>query len=235
MGLRATSVTFGVGIYGMIPRICMLCNRENMQSTNCCVYCGSGGKLTEDHIPPKCIFPKPWGDLITVPACSTCNNDASKDDEYFRSRLVLREDAPNIVKPVYDSTLRSLSRPQAKGFSAEFFGSIFEVGENSGGYDLNLDRLTNVTSRVIKGLFYFHYQRVIPSEFLVRSYSMGGFQAPNNEIQNMLNRMKGAPINYIRDDRIFNYYHILNEDDSYSSCWYLTFFGRSSFLGLIVR
>jgi hypothetical protein len=50
-----------------------------------CYLCGVAGKLTRDHIPPKCLFPRPRpSNLLTLPCCHRCNNSASKDDEYLR-------------------------------------------------------------------------------------------------------------------------------------------------------
>jgi len=50
-----------------------------------CIYCGARDNLTDDHVPPKALFPEPRpSDLITVPACLQCNKSYEKDDEYFR-------------------------------------------------------------------------------------------------------------------------------------------------------
>jgi hypothetical protein len=55
----------------------------------CCVYCGSTGPLTHDHVPPLVAFPEQQRptNLITVPACATCNQRFSKEDEEFASYL----------------------------------------------------------------------------------------------------------------------------------------------------
>jgi len=48
-----------------------------------CCYCGQPA-TTRDHVPTRKLFPQPRpSDLITVPACATCNNASSKDEEYF--------------------------------------------------------------------------------------------------------------------------------------------------------
>src|SRR5689334_8854010 len=58
-------------------------DRDEPMDDNRCAYCGEPA-TTRDHIPPKKLFPQPWtDDLITVPACSACNNCSSSDDEYF--------------------------------------------------------------------------------------------------------------------------------------------------------
>lgn len=50
-----------------------------------CYICGSSGKLTKDHVPPKNLFPDPKpSDLITLSCCDKCNNGFAMDDEAFR-------------------------------------------------------------------------------------------------------------------------------------------------------
>src|SRR5690349_7715909 len=39
-------------------------------------YCGAGGGLTDDHVPPKCLLPKPRIGLVEVRACLACNGGA---------------------------------------------------------------------------------------------------------------------------------------------------------------
>lgn len=48
-----------------------------------CALC-AGEACTEDHVPPQNLYPKPRRpnlQLHTVPACKSCNNGASTDDE----------------------------------------------------------------------------------------------------------------------------------------------------------
>ena len=48
-----------------------------------CGFCGAPG-ATVDHVPSRKFFPQPRpSDLVTVPACSSCNNKTSADEEYF--------------------------------------------------------------------------------------------------------------------------------------------------------
>jgi 5-methylcytosine-specific restriction endonuclease McrA len=67
---------------------------DNTNKIGECAYCGDVGIITRDHVPPKGIFPKPRpANLITVPACSKCHSQqTSRDDEYFRNTLNVRED-----------------------------------------------------------------------------------------------------------------------------------------------
>jgi hypothetical protein len=55
-----------------------------------CCYCGTRVATTKDHIPPRSIFNKPRpNDLITVPCCFKCNNEASQYDECFKAYLCM--------------------------------------------------------------------------------------------------------------------------------------------------
>lgn len=48
-----------------------------------CIYCG-GKPETRDHVPSKIIIDRPFPEnLPVVPACDKCNQDLSKDEEYF--------------------------------------------------------------------------------------------------------------------------------------------------------
>lgn len=49
-----------------------------------CVICGTNTATTVEHIPPRGFFKGLTGQFRTVPACSTCNNGSSKDDEELR-------------------------------------------------------------------------------------------------------------------------------------------------------
>ena len=77
-----------------------------------CYLCGSIENLTRDHIPPKCLFPKPRpNNLYTLPCCYACNNGASKDDEYLRlatSLSINRSEKGDLAfERVKTSTLKS--------------------------------------------------------------------------------------------------------------------------------
>jgi 5-methylcytosine-specific restriction endonuclease McrA len=52
-----------------------------------CAYCGEPA-TTDDHVPPKFLYTLPLpSNLVTAPACATCNNGPSNDDAEFRNHL----------------------------------------------------------------------------------------------------------------------------------------------------
>jgi hypothetical protein len=75
-----------------------------------CVYCGKVRPIHMDHVPPSNLFPTPKPTLITVPSCFACNNTASKDDEYFRLAVAIREDIANRqdIREILPAVYRSL-------------------------------------------------------------------------------------------------------------------------------
>ena len=94
-----------------------------------CAICGKMvNTLTNDHIPPKSMFGTKPSNLITVPSCPDCNGGSSADDEYFR--LIASEvytAAHPDAKKANEAIVRSMQRPQAKGFRESLRQSIFPV------------------------------------------------------------------------------------------------------------
>ena len=86
-----------------------------------CVYCGKKTILTKDHIPPKNLFGQPRpNNLISVPSCLDCNSSFSKDDEYFRFSISIREDIFEEAQDIYPKVMRSLQKPTKVGFRKNF-------------------------------------------------------------------------------------------------------------------
>lgn len=61
----------------------------NRKAKRLCYFCGEPNADSQDHIPPRGIFPKKsQGQLITVPAHKSCNEGFHKDDELFRNVII---------------------------------------------------------------------------------------------------------------------------------------------------
>lgn len=104
-----------------------------------CTYCGVPNPETSDHIPPKTIFAKPYPpNLLTVPCCTKCNNNMSKDDEYFRNMLAFRMDLKenSDVQSLLPKVLRSLGRPEHGKFTKYLIDSslIEQIRLEDGSY-----------------------------------------------------------------------------------------------------
>jgi hypothetical protein len=165
-------------------------SKQKRRQISECVYCGDRRAFTEDHIPPRNLFPKPRPpNLIKVPSCDSCNCGASRDDEYFRLCLTVREDlkghpARDAVLP---SVLRSLNKAEAIGFSKAFWNQmvsaerVLPIGLWLGTGPLHVasgNRMDCVAVRIIKGLFFNETQQRVPDDHLVRPLHVSPISAP---------------------------------------------------------
>jgi hypothetical protein len=213
-----------------------------------CVYCGSTEDLTDDHVPPKTLFPKPRpSNLITVRSCRECNEGASKDDEYFRLMLSMRHDTGDYpeVKKILPSIYRSLQKPAKKGFQQALFNSIGDMDIVSGGgiylgtaqgYDVNLVRLDRVAARITLGLFYHRFGKCLPANFHVTAYSADGLNNVDADVKQRLIKIfdevtRNEP--HIFGDGVFAYWYQQVQSHDMMGVWVLVFYRRVVFLCLV--
>jgi hypothetical protein len=212
-----------------------------------CIYCGANGKLTRDHVPPKGIFPKPRPfNLITIPACSKCNQGNSKDDEYFRLALNVREELSShpAVQKGQPGVLRSLLDPKKPGMRQSFLNNIRFVEQVTPGgifirnhfaLQVNTDRLRSVIKRTMRGLFYHHKKHRLPERYDVLVCDEENFvKWPDHErakFDPIINVLKGQnPVTI--GGGVFSYSFGYNIKDPDSTYWIFTFYERASYLGL---
>jgi len=216
-----------------------------------CAYCGDGGILTKDHIPPKGIFPKPRPvNLITVPACPRCHSQqTSRDDEYFRNTLNVSEDLSNHpgVLGVQPVVLRSFSNPNKSGMFADFLKSIrlLEEATPSGmatkskfGFEADMVRIRRVVQRILLGLFYHHRQHRIPPGYDALVFNEESLQTWPGDYFTYVNETLLQPLlatkAEVRGDGIFGYRFAFHPQDPDSTFWILDFYERARFVGLTV-
>ncbi len=200
-------------------------------SEGVCVYCGDTTVLTPDHVPPKSLFlsPRP-SNLITVPSCTKCNGGASKDDEYFKNAIVLRDDVANHpdVPQLLKEVMASLRRPEQKKFTRAFVGKMTPVNliTPSGLFvgramamDVSGERIRRVLNRTIRGLYYHERGERLPTECQV--ISIPDARLPDPRIMDLL----VAQPPKIIGKGIFSYRSMVTEDEKFASVWLLVFYG----------
>src|SRR5476649_803812 len=89
-----------------------------------CIYCQMNPGDTDDHVPPKGLFPKPRpSNLITVPACDQCNKSFKNDDEYFLNiALEWAASESSDGKQIADTRLRAMKRKESRTFWQSVLG-----------------------------------------------------------------------------------------------------------------
>jgi hypothetical protein len=143
-----------------------------------CVYCGSAKNITVDHVPPKLLLMRPYPpNIITVPACRTCNQSFQKDDEYARVVLTIdvRASRNTAAQSNLPAVLRSLQRPDARGFLEYLMKqSSSSAVLGSGGipagrvFELDKVRLHRTGERLIRALSFSETGAPVPHGAIIR-------------------------------------------------------------------
>ncbi len=196
-----------------------------------CIYCSATNLIpTRDHVPPKCLFPKPRPlNLVTVPACPTCNQSFKLDDEYFRlmvageaayrdpvaTRLWAERVMPNTGLGLRRAVLSQARLCEVRTPGGLYVGRAAQIGFNS-------LRIRRVVERIAVGLMWHHYrQRLTPGVTVEAHYRPD--LAPLTEILTSSNLVNIG-------DTVFKYRYCRAWDAPDSSLWGFQFYGRAHFI-----
>jgi hypothetical protein len=212
-----------------------------------CAFCGKRRELTKDHVPPRCLFPEGFRqNLIVVGACKECNLQSSQDDAYLQSLLVSDADlqgAPQ-VQALQPTFLRSLARPQARGFANTFWSTFqnIDMVTPSGlylstrkGFTVDAPRLRRIMAKIVKGLFFHEFGRRLPSSHDVLTWfgNTLRYAAPPKNFDTFLNQLRhliaGSKLKEVGGDT-FSYRYNVNPDARLQSFWLLRFYRTREFL-----
>lgn len=186
--------------------------------------------------------------MVTVPACSRCHRPTSKDDEYFRTVIALRQDLhdhPDIRSGVLDAAMRSLTRPENITFARAFVQGIRDTEIRTpaglylgkgGGYVVDHTRVFRVIERVVRGLFYRHHQSQLGADYGVKAFedSFVDWSAVEAEVlktvQNTARALANQP--QIEIGTVFRYSYWTADEDVRVSAWLMKFYNRIVFLAI---
>jgi len=205
--------------------------KSNKQIENKCYLCG-GLATTKDHIPPLGLFPKPRPtNLITVPACHTCNNDRSLDDEYFRLMVAAGSlDAPQSLDILHQRVIPRMRKSPA--LIIDFLKSVKKlniVSEDKihlgqvNQFIIDRPRAQAVIDKIIRGLFFKHTKFRLATSCIVEDFIyQPRIEKPLQEVIAQLSLFN------IGDGSIFSYRFCLSETNESESIWFLMFYNDSS-------
>jgi hypothetical protein len=206
-----------------------------------CIYCGQEGRVTDDHIPPKCLFLKPRpSSLITVPSCGDCNGGASNDDEYFKRMLVLRSDLHEhpVASCLRASVIRSFHNPRQVGFRKAFLRTVRQTDlvtpaglyiGSAPAYDVSNDRMHKVAERIVAGL----YHRTVGPWDSNKAEAQALFE-PHTVLQawqHWVGKLLTLPETVLVPNA-FSYRLRLWREVDYASAWLLTFYDVVHIVGV---
>jgi hypothetical protein len=214
-----------------------------------CVYCGAVGQLTDDHIPPDCLFDRRPTDILEIPSCRRCNHGSSLDDEYFKTMIVLKDKAGSHPEAVLlrESVFRGLRNPRKVGFARSIVRSIRSVQlrtpaglyvDKAPGFNVDLSRLDRVVARITRGLFWHHRKIRLPDGFAVEAYSEAGLRdmepAHIEEMQQeVIGPVLRQPAHSIGNG-VLKYWYAFATDAEHVSAWILEFYGDVRFAALTI-
>ena len=144
------------------------------EKTKTCYMCGEVA-TSEEHVPPKCVFPErkdlPNGvdlrkQLFTVPACDVHNTKKSRDDEYFLYVLASSFQINRVGRNQYLSKIRraikrnsSLLKKFAKTAEPVIVKDpLTDTTEKSIAHKLDEDRFNLIIDRLSRGIYYHHFR-----------------------------------------------------------------------------
>jgi hypothetical protein len=200
-----------------------------------CIYCGADENLTADHVPPKALFPEPRpSDLITVPACVSCNRSYAKDDEYFRVAILAQtvtDRDPGAARLWDEKVIRGTlwRSPQLKQVILQGLTAMDVV--TPGGIYLGTtqtirfsrQRLDRIARRMVTALHWRHYGHV-PRDGVKFSIEMGpNPKRPGTAEKVARNVLGGRPWIEIGNGAFrYAYNHVAENPDW--GAWLLQFF-----------
>lgn len=196
-----------------------------------CAYCGMQRPLTREHVIPRCLFPTPPPpNLVTVPVCSPCNNQKSRNDDFLRDMLVA--DVRCCHHPVAQSLFHKKSMSSARKGKSLFartalqnanWGPAYTTGGIYVGdfHRIQLDgqRLIRIYSGLVRGLYYAVYKKRLPDNTIFECGRCERWHA--DEIaRDMLENGCGRPIIL---GNVFGCAHLWT-DNPFMTYWLLSFY-----------
>jgi hypothetical protein len=186
-----------------------------------CVYCGSPGGHP-DHVPPKGIFYGEVHDLITVPCCERCTNDASALDTHFKVVVAARvsskghQSREELVVGAARGAARDgkLSRHIARTLTRTSTGGIAELPTHA---------LQSVGNRIVRGLFWHEYGDRFPANRPVSVWQIPSVLAISPTLADAMTKREVG-------QGQFRYAFLRTIDDPWFSVWALQFHGTTTLI-----
>lgn len=190
-----------------------------------CVLCGMMPAETVDHVPPKGFFKGVVNaQLRTVPACRTCNNGASSDDEDLRFYISAQIGKENSASKklwedgAHKTILRKTKLRKAFLSTVKEMAVVSEDGSSTTriAFTLPAEPYKRVFERTTRGLYFYHTGRILPARVPVSVNMLTGTPDMDTEETRLLNM-------HTIGDGAFVYRYGVAPEDLDSSSWIYEF------------
>ncbi|MHC4397232.1 MAG: hypothetical protein ACYS1A_16465 [Planctomycetota bacterium] len=154
----------------------MMQTTKNADVDKICYLCGHEitGKVSKEHVPPKQFYAKALRqarslNLLTLPSHEDCNKSYQDDEDYFFAALAgLNEDA-KIHEWLMGDVRKKIWRNDADGLRQKVLSEFSEtvsgiyLPKNLVAKKFDVKRANRVVWKIVRGLCYHHYSRVLPA------------------------------------------------------------------------
>jgi hypothetical protein len=195
-----------------------------------CAYCEDEA-TTGDHVFPSNLYSESKNESkvqrLKVPACKRCNNSWSDDEAHFRDIITLAGKPNTVVNELWETLQRSLDKKDGHKRLKDIIVQMkpVKVGDSNlfKVFPGNDKKVIRVMKKIIRGLCYKHYLKTIP-DTQVRTDIL-----KDKVPEKFLEEMKYAH----REKDIVEYYYDEIDDTEKHSVWFITFFERTTFIGIV--
>ena len=198
-----------------------------------CVYCGVNPATTRDHVVAKCLFDGPLpSNMVTVPACGSCNGEKAKNDDYLRDMLVVDYDCSEhpVAKALLKGKVtRALRRnrsellrkalPEARVEPVRTPGGIYLPPRYS--FPLDGERVNEIFRTVTRGLYYKIRQERLPDDYIFEVRRI--YRNHIKDVWSEFQRLKANGPYGLGD--VFGCLFLYGAEDPGVTCWLIWFYG----------
>lgn len=201
-----------------------------------CAYCGKIGNTTKEHVIPSCFYPESKAtstvQRITVRACRPCNDSWADDEAHAKHVLLLAGESNAAVQELWPSALRAMTvaadgRRRLFDVVARLVRTTIDGRERHVIYPGEDERVMRVIRKIVRGLCAHHGVGTAIPDGRVQANVLD--PPPPPEL------LKGIELHHVEQDIIEYWYDDSDEHPAIQSVWYLRFFERRDFVGLVRR
>lgn len=195
-----------------------------------CVYCGTVGEMTGDHIPPRSLYSvaeRARIQMHKVQACFKCNNGASADDELFKLVVLYEAAAERPDEAALIDTMASTIGKNQK-LAAQLFGSMKTENTPQGAMvsaEFDGAAYSRVVERIARALYFVEKAAPVSSDAAVVARP-----AHAVEQTGAVTAVSAAAPKYLNGG-LFSYRVVWELDGA--SVWKMEFFGKHTAYALI--
>ena len=145
--------------------------KKGEQAQGTCVYCGTEGPITDDHVFPEVIFLALDEQMVTVPACDKGRQIKSLGDRDLRNYILMdvggstHPDAIDMAARMLKESnvrLRNWVRKQIDtAKEVEFVTDTGVIVSKGIEFDFNMDRIMVAQEMVVRGLHYHEKSEIL--------------------------------------------------------------------------